>query len=103
MNISLTDTAVLAQKLHLLIQEFTEPRILKRLKLRVKEAIDKDEDEITQFRCLQKACEESRDLGRALATSGFGIVATLDTRSVSSETGRLIQAFNYMVENLWEE
>ena len=91
----------LAAVLDEVIEQFTEPGTLRRLKRRVRELGAEVRDEVQQFRLLQRACDESRDLGRALATSGLGIVASMDTRRVSPETGRLIQAFNRLVEEKW--
>ena len=60
-------------------------------------------DEIRQFRQLQKACREDQELARELAEAGLGPVATMNTLRPDEKTGRLVQAFNRMIEDHWED
>lgn len=74
---------------------------VQRLKVRISELGANVADEVEQFRQLQKACRESEYLAAALRDVGLGDVAAMDPRRVDPETGRLVQAFNRMVEDRW--
>jgi hypothetical protein len=87
----------------LLFQVFTErvdPGVGKRLKRKVLEG---GGDELTQFRALHHFCCEYGILDRAIAQAGLGRVSQMDPLVPSPERGRLVQAFNLMVESYWAE
>ena len=75
---------------------------LARLRLRLRELGKNKGDEGQQFRLLQKACRESADLARDLEEAGLGQVALMQPHPPSVERGRLVQAFNVVVEQRWE-
>ena len=75
---------------------------LQRLRLRLRELGKKRGDEGQQFRLLQKACRESADLARDLEEAGLGQVALMKPHPPTVNRGRLVQAFNKIVEQRWE-
>ena len=61
-------------------------------------------DEVAQFRELQRICREVPVLEETLARAGFGrIVDPTNPMAMTPEMGRVVQAFNRMIEEFWEE
>ncbi|MFN7950605.1 MAG: hypothetical protein U0610_02685 [bacterium] len=79
-----------------------EPSVM-RMKVRVREQGDNQRDEVRQLAELTRACRESPALAQALAEAGLGRLADLDLHAVAPGTGVLVQAFNRLVEQRWEE
>jgi len=67
------------------------------LKIRIAELGEVQKDEVLQFRQLQRVCRESADLASAFEAAGFGTIVLMNPRSVDSQTGRVVQAFNRYV------
>ena len=91
----------LVEQLDEILQRYEGP-ILTRLRLRLRELGKNKGDEGQQFRLLQKACRESAELARELEQAGLGQVARMMPHPPTVERGRLVQAFNKIVEERWE-
>ncbi len=92
----------LAEAMGLVLLGMEQTPTIKRLKLRLRDLGRNARDEVRQFRQLQKACRADQELAGALAAVGAADLPDRDLRVPSDETGRLIQAFNRMVEKHWE-
>ncbi len=97
----LSDEALIELLQEVLLRNEGPPMI--RLRMRLRELGKDARDEGQQFRLLQRACRESADLARDLEESGLGKVAQMGPHPPSEKRGRLIQAFNQIVEDHWEE
>lgn len=60
-------------------------------------------DEIAQLRQLQKACKESEALAIAVADLGHPRLDLVQFPPFTPDVGHLVQVFNRMVEDHWEE
>ncbi len=85
------------------LARFADDRGVVRLKLRIRERGDNELDEVRQLAELARACRESPALAQALAAEGLGAIAELDLRTLVPSAGVLVQAFNRLVEERWEE
>ncbi len=74
-----------------------------RLRMRLRDLGKNRGDEGQQFRLLQRACRESPGLALGLEEAGLGKVAEMTPHPPSAERGRLVQAFNVVVEERWED
>ena len=92
------DEEVLATRLAEVLSRYKAEPAYRRLVVRVKELGENQRDETLQARELQRACRDLPALGRELAAIGFGDVAAMDFRHVTAESGRLVQAFNRLIE-----
>jgi len=92
----------LADQLFDMLGGLDDPKVVARLKLRVRDLGPRIKDEVRQFRQLQKACRESAPLASALEARGFPEVTRMNPARPGPEGGTLIQAFNRMVETRWE-
>ncbi len=104
MTHSLESTSDLAGRLEVAFGEASAWTALERgvLLRRLMELRADAEVEVNQLRCLQRSVKESPALDAALTARGFGNIAKRDTRKVDAETGSLIQAFNFLIEQGWE-
>ena len=104
MTHSLESTSDLAGRLEVAFGEASAWTALERgvLLRRLMELRADAEVEVNQLRCLQRSVKESPALDAALTARGFGHVAKRDTRKVDAETGSLIHAFNFLIEQGWE-
>lgn len=91
----------LAEIFHAVLSRPTQT--VRRLRLRLREEGQRNCDELVQFRLLQRACREDSSLALSLEQAGLGPVATYALDPPSAEVGQLIQAFNCMVEDYWDE
>ena len=60
-------------------------------------------DEIAQLRQLQKACQESTELAIAVSKLGHPRLDEVKFPPFTREIGHLVQVFNRMVEDHWED
>ncbi len=97
-NLSEQDLAALLDRT--LITRRSTPAVIK-MRLRLKENTG-ELDEVQQFKILQRFCREDSSLDRALQKIGLPSIASLSLQPVSPEAGRLIQAFNRMLEIHWD-
>ena len=101
------DTALTEEQafaaLDAVLAQFAGEASVKRMKLRIRERGDDQLDEVRQFAELARACRESAALADAFSDAGLDGLADLDLRAVAPRTGVLIQAFNRLVEECWEE
>ena len=104
MTRSLTSTSELAAQLEVAFREASAWTALERgvLLRRLMELRADADVEVNQLRCLQRSVKESPALDAALTARGFGDVAKRNTLNVDAETGALIQAFNFLIEQGWE-
>ncbi len=91
-----------ADLLHGVIDGLSEEPFYRPLRVRLKEMGSNHTDEVDQFRQLQKAVRRSPELKRLLIEAGFPDVTTLNPRAVPPGAGRVVQAFNKMIEDHWE-
>ncbi len=92
-----------AEALQAIITRYEGQPVMRRLHIRIGDLGQNQRDEVRQFRFLQRACRESADLAGELADADFGQVATMNPLVIAPETGRIVQAFNRMIEDYWEE
>lgn len=100
---NLAEQRRLARLLHDTIEAAAPLDVRERLRIRLRELGTNVLDEVKQFRQLQKACDESLRLSLALDDAGFGRIDQMDHVRVTPEVGRVVQIFNRMVEEFWEE
>lgn len=100
--LALLDEAGLADLLHKLIEGLVEEPFYQPLRLRLKEMGSNHADEVEQFRQLQKAARRSPELVRLAIEAGLPDLTKLNPRAVTSGAGRIVQAFNKMIEDHWE-
>lgn len=89
--------------LHTVLGRHIDAPVGRRLRLRLREQGKNVRDEVRQFRLLQRACRESPELAAELAEIGLEGVATWPVMPPDPRTGAAIQAFNTLVEELWED
>ncbi len=92
----------LAEAMALVLIGRKDTPAIKRLKLRIRDLGRNVRDEVRQFRQLQKACRKDAELAAALAAVGAADLPDRNTVTPSEETGKIIQAFNRMLETHWE-
>ena len=74
---------------------------VKRLWLRLRDMGENVKDEVRQFYHLQRACRDDEALAQAMRDEGLGDIAAYDRTAADAHMGRLVQAFNQVVENNW--
>lgn len=99
----ITDNKDLAEYLTKVFKELEDELVVRRLRSRLRELGPNCKDEVKQFRQLQKACREEARLAEALDQAGYKDAGTVSPSSLDAQTGPLIQAFNQVVEQLWEK
>lgn len=92
----------LADLLFLVLDKHEGSRTPARLRMRLRELGKKRRDEDQQFLLLQRACREDPQLAAELEQVGLGKIAELSAMHRSATRGRLVQAFNHMIEEHWE-
>lgn len=95
------DEETLAGEFARVLGGFEGQPILKRLKIRLNEADGDRNDEVAQFRQLQRACRESAELDAALTAAGLGPLQTMNPRDTDPKVGALVNAFNRFLEANW--
>ncbi len=93
----------LSDRLHEAIEALRDEPFYRPLRIRLREMKDNVLDEVRQFRQLQKAVRRSPALDAALAELGFEGVAAMSARALTADAGRLVQAFNRLIEEHWED
>ena len=96
------DEAALAELLFGVLDAHADSRALKRARFRLRDMGEDNHDELAQFRLLQRACREDAALAGALVDAGLPEIADLPLLPPTPTVGRLVQAFNRMVEAHWE-
>ncbi len=98
---ALTEQELARQMYDILERHKGQPHY-KRLRVRLRDMGKNVSNERKQLLQLQKACRESEELARELREGGIGEIAMMNTLVPSPELGRLVNAFNRMVEQHWE-
>ena len=88
----------LADLLATTLRRYASMPAYRRFLIRVKELGENQKDETLQAHTLQRLCRDVPALAADLAAAGFGDVVGTDLHHVTPEGGRLVQAFNRLVE-----
>ena len=97
------EETALAARLHAVLEPFLGAAAVKRIRFRLRDMGDNQADEVAQLRLLQRACREDPALSQAFVDAGLGRIGDRVLVPADAETGRLVQAFNRMVETWWEQ
>ncbi len=92
-----------AERMSGVFEAFEDEPVLGRLRVRLRELGRDQRDELLQFRLLQRACREEPRLGEALCEAGFDVLAEAGHGAISPEGGSIVQVFNRMIEERWED
>ncbi len=96
------DEAALADLLFGVLDAHADSMAVKRTRFRLRDMGADNHDELAQFRLLQRACREDAALSGAFEAAGLPALADLRLLPATPVVGRLVQAFNRMVEARWE-
>ncbi len=96
-----TETA-LASTLLEVLEPFVDQPVIKRMRMRLRDMGSNKKDEVAQFRQLQKACRQDAALTAAFEAAGLPRPQDLQVVPATPDAGRMIQAFNRVVETQWE-
>lgn len=96
------DERKLARMLHDVLEGFDHSHAVRRIRFRLRDMGENQLDEVAQLRLIQRACREEPALSAAFVTAGFPAIEDLPLSPPTPETGKLVQAFNRMVETWWE-
>lgn len=91
-----------AKRLHEVFAVFDKEPAIRRLRVRLRDLGRNANDEVAQFRLLQKACRESDELAAALGGLDYIGIPEVNPRKPDAKSGELIQGFNRMIEDYWE-
>lgn len=92
----------LAAKVGEILTRHESSLIFKRLRVRIRELGNAGNDEVAQFKQLQRACRESPELLADFVDNGFGNLTTANPRAPDAATGAVVQAFNRFIEASWK-
>lgn len=93
----------LANQLYQVLAPFEDQPAVKRIRFRLRDLGRNNQDEVAQFRLLQRACREDAALARAFVDAGLPAIQDLVVFPPNPQVGPYIQAFNRLVESRWEE